>query len=112
MISEYSVPLIYAFALATFLTILAKTLPITLLDGDSLPQILKKWLDFVPAAVMGALVGPDVFIYDGKFNLSFSNLFLIVSIPTFFIAWLTKNFFITIASGIILIIIARYFGLS
>lgn len=112
MIPDYGWPLIWASAIACGLTILAKTAPITLIKSGSLPKYAKKWLEFVPVAVMGALVGPDIFIYNGKFDLSFSNLFLLVSIPTFIIAWKTSNFFITIAFGIILVILARYFGIS
>lgn len=98
--------------LASLITILLKTGPVTLLKGDSLPFLLRRWLDFVPVAVMAALVGPDVFIYDGKFDISFSNLFFLVSIPTLVIAIISKNYFVTIAAGIGLVIVARYFGIS
>lgn len=105
-------PLLWAILFGVILTLIAKIAPISILKGDNLPAKLKKWLDFVPVAVMAALVGPDIFIYEGKFNPGFSNLFLIVSIPTLLVAWLTKNYFVTIASGIGLIIVARYFGYS
>lgn len=97
------------FASVAF-TLLLKTLPVTLLNGDSLPALLRRWLDYVPVAVMAALVGPDVFIYEGSFNLSTSNLFLLVSIPTLLTAWLSRNYFLTIAIGIGLVILARQLG--
>lgn len=99
-----------AVGLSVLFTLLLKTAPITLLKGDSLPLLLRRWLDFVPVAVMAAMVGPDVFIYDGKFDISFQNLFLVVSIPTLIVAIFTKNYFVTIAVGIGLVIVARYFG--
>ena len=102
--------LLWAIFLSSLLTILLKTVPITALKGDNIPTIVRRWLDFIPVSVMAALVGPDIFIYDGKFDLSFSNLFLLVSIPTFLVAWKTSNYFLTIAAGISLVIIARYFG--
>lgn len=110
MTPSYSWPLIWAVILACGFTLLIKVAPITALKGDSLPPLLRKWLDFVPVAVMGALVGPDVFIYQGKLNFGITNLFLLVSIPTLLIAWKTRNFFVTIAFGIALVVAARYFG--
>lgn len=104
--------LYWAVSLSVIFTLALKTAPVTLLKGDSLPPLLRRWLDYVPVAVMAALVGPDVFIYDGKFDLSFSNLFLLVSIPTLIVAIISRNYFVTIAVGIGLVIAARYFGLS
>lgn len=104
--------LFLAFLLATGITILLKTVPITFLQGGSLPSLFKIWLDYVPVAVMAALVGPDIFINDGKLDFSASNLFLMVSIPTLLVAILSKNYFITIAVGIALVIGARWFGIA
>lgn len=104
--------LLAAIALSVFFTLLLKTGPITFLKGDSLSPILRRWLDFVPVAVMAALVGPDIFIYNGKFNISTTNLFLLVSIPTLLVAWKSQNYFLTIAVGIGLVIVARYYGFA
>lgn len=105
-----------ALLAATILSVLAtlalKTAPITLLKGDSLPLLFKRWLDYVPVAVMAALVGPDIFIYDGQFNISTSNLFLLVSLPTLLVAIIGKNYFVTIAIGIGLVIVARWYGFA
>lgn len=102
-------PLLLAVGLSCLFTLILKTGPVTLLQGGDFPKILRRWLDYVPVAVMAALVGPDIFIYEGKLDLSSSNLFLLVSIPTLLVAWLSKNYFITIAFGIALVILARYF---
>lgn len=104
--------LVWAVLLASALTLLLKTFPVTFLRGSDFPAIMKRWLDFVPVAVMAALVGPDIFIYDGKFDISTSNLFLMVSLPVFLVAWKTANYFVTIAVGLALVILARNFGLA
>lgn len=104
--------LLLATLISCLVTILWKTAPITILRGDNLPNLVKKWLDFIPVAVMAALTGPDIFFYNGKFDFSFSNLFLLVSIPTLLVAWKTSNYFVTIAVGIALVILARQFGFS
>lgn len=110
MSGGYTTELWLAFILASLATVLLKTFPITVFKGDSIPRIVRDWLEFVPAAVMAALVGPDVFVYNGSFDLSWRNLFLLVSIPTALAAWFTKNYFATIAVGLALIMTARYFG--
>ena len=92
-------------------TLLPKILPVTFLKGDSLPPLLRHWLSFVPVAVMAALVGPDVFFYEGHFNAGPSNLFLMVALPSLLVAWWSKNYFLTIAFGIGLVILARWTGL-
>ena len=91
-------------------TLLPKILPVTFLKGDSLPPLLRHWLSFVPVAVMAALLGPDVFFYEGHFNAGPSNLFLMVSLPSLLVAWWTKNYFLTIAFGLALVILARGIG--
>ncbi len=93
-------------------TVLPKILPLTFLNGDRLPPLFKKWLDCIPVAVMAALVGSEVFFYNNEFNLGPTNLYLMVSIPLILLAWFTKNYFITIAVGLGLVIAARAFGLA
>ncbi|WP_165176771.1 AzlD domain-containing protein [Desulfovibrio sp. ZJ369] len=91
-------------------TVLPKVIPVMFLKGDCLPVLLRRWLSFVPVAVMAALVGPDVFFYEGRFNAGPSNLFLMVALPSLLVAWWGKNYFLTIAFGIGLVIAARWFG--
>lgn len=94
----------------TVVSLLPKILPVTFLRGDNLPPLLRHWLSFVPVAVMAALVGPDVFFYEGRFNAGPSNLFLMVALPSLLVAWWGKNYFLTIAFGIGLVILARWLG--
>lgn len=108
----YNSYLLACIGACVLVTILPKIVPLTFLKGDNLPPLFRKWLDFIPVTVMAALVGPDIFIYDGQFNVSTSNLFLLVSIPTLASAWIFKNYFVTIAVGIGLVITARYFGFA
>lgn len=95
---------------SVIVTVLPKVVPVMFLKGDSLPLLLRHWLSFVPVAVMAALVAPDVLFYEGSFNLGTSNLFLMVALPSLLVAWFSKNYFLTIAFGIALIIFARFMG--
>ena len=92
----------------TLVTLLPKVLPITFLKGDSLPKNVVDWLSFVPVAVMAALVGPDVVFYEGSLNLTTGNLFLMVALPLLVVAWFAKNYFVTIAVGMAMVILARW----
>ena len=108
---EAHLALILCIAGCTAVTLLSKLLPVTFLKGDNLPPLLRHWLSFVPVAVMAALVGPDIFIYEGSFNVGPSNLFLMAALPALVVAWWSKNYFLTIVVGIGLVILARYSGL-
>lgn len=104
--------LLLCMAGCVLVTVLPKVLPITFLNGDNLHPLFRKWLDFVPVAVMAALVGSDIFFYDGSFNLGSSNLYLMASIPCFLIAYSTKNYFIPIIVGLGFVIGARALGMG
>ena len=46
-------------------TFLPRVLPMTILAGRPLPEAARVWLGFVPAAVLAALVAPEIFLVDG-----------------------------------------------
>lgn len=102
--------LLLCIACCTLVTQLPKVLPVTFLRGDSLPPLLRLWLSFVPVAVMAALVAPDILFYEGRFNAGPSNLFLAAAVPSLLAARLFGNYFLTIAFGIGLVILARRLG--
>ncbi|MBR3664873.1 MAG: AzlD domain-containing protein [Desulfovibrio sp.] len=111
IVPAHSLSLYLCLAGCVAVTVLPKILPVTFLQGESLPSWFRRWLDFVPVAVMAALVGSEVFFYEGHFNLGLSNLFLVVSVPTLLLAWKSQNYFLTIAVGLGLVIAARASGL-
>ena len=111
IVPSHSLALYLCLAGCVAVTVLPKILPVTFLRGDSLHPLFRRWLDFVPVAVMSALVGSEVFFYEGHFNCGLSNLFLVVSLPTLFLAWKSQNYFLTIAVGLVLVILARASGL-
>ncbi len=95
-------------ALATWLP---RILPLYCLSKD-MPRFVKDWLDFVPAAVMAALVAPDVLFYGGGFNPNpATNLFLVAAIAAIVFAKFVKNFFATIVFAMAFVAAARYFGI-
>ncbi len=98
--------LIFLMSLVTFIP---RVLPILALSRRKLPELVESWLSYVPVAVLAALLAPSLFAPTGVLNLSFNvNPAFWVSIPVFVIAALTRNLFITVLSGMILIALLRF----
>lgn len=75
-------------------------------DKLSFPTWVKKALRFVPAAVIAALVIPKLIYQGGQIQMPWftgGNLRLIAGILAIFVAWRTKNLFITLVSGMALL---------
>ncbi len=97
-------------ALCVAVTLIPRAAPLYLFSRST-PEWLKAWLDFVPAAVMAALVAPDIFFHGGTFSASpLDNLFLTAGLATTVFCALTKNFVATIVFGMAFVALARLFG--
>ena len=73
---------------------------------------VKTWLNYIPAAVMAALVAPDLLFYGGTFNPDpLDNVFLLAGIASMIFAIVSKNFFATIVFAMAFVAGMRYFGL-
>ncbi len=82
-------------------TYLPRMLPLVLLSRIGLPLWLRRWLSYVPVAVLAALLLPSITMVDGRLFLVPSNKFLIVSLPTFLVAARTRSLVLTVSFGII-----------
>ena len=99
--------LLFLMSLVTFIP---RVLPILALSRRNLPKMVESWLSYVPVAVLAALLAPSLFAPNGAVNLSFTvNPAFWVSIPVFIIAAFTRNLFVTVLSGMILIALVRFF---
>lgn len=92
-------------------TYLPRVLPMLLLSGRNLAPWIARWLSFVPATVLAALLAPGLLCPAGTLDVSLDNLFLVAAVPTFFVAWKFKSFFGTVAIGMALVAIGRHFFL-
>ncbi len=90
-------------------TCLPRILPMLLLSGRRLAPWIGRWLSFVPATVLAALLAPGLFCPEGRLDLSAGNIFLLAALPTFWVAWRFRNFFGTVATGMVVVALARYF---
>ncbi len=91
-----------------------RALPLWLLSGKPLPHLVIRWLHFVPAAVLAALLGPELLMVKNEagikaLNFTLQNAFLWASIPAFVMAF-RGSFFGTVAVGMACVAAIRYFG--
>ncbi|MFD2118003.1 AzlD domain-containing protein [Paenibacillus yanchengensis] len=93
---------------AAFVTFLPRVLPLIFLSQKELPNWLVRWLNYVPIAVMAALIGQSLFLKNDELTLFKNNLELFAALPTFLAAIFTRSLAITVVVGIISIIILRF----
>lgn len=102
--------LIMGMAIVTYLP---RILPLLLLSSRTLPPIVMRWLEMIPPAVLTALLASELLLKkEGNsivLFMSMDNTFLLASVPTFIIGWLTQSFFVTIFVGIVTVALLRQF---
>ncbi|WAH37797.1 AzlD domain-containing protein [Alicyclobacillus dauci] len=65
------------------------------------PLWAQKWLTFVTPAVLGALIGPELFTANGHFIPLSHNPLLLAAVPTAIVAWFSRNLLLTVAVGVV-----------
>ncbi|MGB4609082.1 MAG: AzlD domain-containing protein [Saccharofermentanales bacterium] len=93
--------IIFGAAIATFIP---RVIPMLFFKNKEIPPKVTQWLSFIPVTIFSALVFSDLVFWEN--NLSFNplvNLKMIPSLIVFFIAYKTKNIFISMIIGIVAI---------
>ncbi len=83
-------------------TYVPRWLPLFFLSTRKLPPWLERWLDFIPASVLSALVLPALITGGDPRHLDMLRPELIVAVPTFFFALKTKSLGGTVILGMAL----------
>lgn len=68
-----------------------------------LPPWLLRALRYVPAAVLSAIIVPELLQPSGALDLSLGNERLLAGLVAMLIAWRTRNVFLTVAVGLVLL---------
>ncbi|ASA21398.1 AzlD domain-containing protein [Paenibacillus donghaensis] len=108
---EIRAEILLIIAGAALVTVIPRVLPLMLLSRIELPEWANRWLNYVPIAVMSALIAQELLIHDGQltgWSLS-GNLELLAALPTFWIAVKTRSLLGTVIAGMISIMLLRYF---
>ena len=80
-------------------TYLPRWLPLFLLSRRPLPGWLVDWLDFIPAAILSALVLPAVLTVGEPRQIDWLKPDLWVTLPTLLFAWETRSLAGTVILG-------------
>lgn len=87
--------LILGMAAVTFLP---RFLPMALVSRLAIPDRAKAFLEYVPVAVLSALVFPAIFAVDGG-GVGVESRLLLAAVPVFFFAWKMKNLWGSVVLG-------------
>lgn len=80
-------------------TYVPRALPLIYLAHRKMPAWLIEWLEFVPVAILSALLAPSLFTDPVSRNLSLGKIELLVAIPTFIFAIKTRSLGGTVIFG-------------
>lgn len=99
--------LLLGMALVTYLP---RLMPAMILSRGNIPEVLVKFLEYIPVSVLSALFFPSILVVDGEINLTFSNTLLLTSLLTFPVAYKMRNMFLTVIAGMIIIVLLNRLG--
>ena len=91
--------LLVTIVLAGLLTYAIRLSFIVFLGSSPLPTWLQQSLQFVPVAVLSALISPELFSVSHPTASPFLNARLIAGVVAILVAWKTKNVLLTIIVG-------------
>lgn len=106
MVSSEYLAVILGMGLVTFLP---RWLPLIYLTRRSLPSWLVEWLDFIPAAILSAILLPALVTDSAVRAVDLGRPEFIVAVPTFVFAILTKSLGGTVIVGMVLFGLAQKF---
>lgn len=89
--------IIFGMAVVTYLP---RALPLVILSKIRLPEAFVRWLGFIPASVLAALLGPELYLQNGGVALSLDNYKFLAALPCFWLAVRTKNMVLTVLFGL------------
>lgn len=92
----YILTVVLIMALTGFLP---RVIPMAIIKKHPIPHWFKIWLNFVPPAIFGALVFPDIFLTQGQVNLSLSNIPLLTTLFITPLVLKTKSLGVAVVAG-------------
>jgi Predicted membrane protein len=84
-----------------FVTYLPRVLPPLLLANRNISPLLKRWLQYVPTSVFGALVFSEIFIKESGLDMSLLNINLLASLVVLAVAVKTRSLAKSIVCGLL-----------
>jgi branched-subunit amino acid transport protein len=90
-------------------TYLPRLLPFLTLKSRTLTPAATRWLGFVPAAVLSAMLVPALLLKDAHAEAGLEHLFLWASLPVFLLAVRTRSLFGSVVLGMTVVAVVRAF---
>ena len=97
------VGLIFGMAIVTFIP---RFVPMAFLSRWAIPERVKIGLDYIPVAILSAIVFPILF-FDGEGTFAIQPQFLLSAVPVFAFAWKAKSLWASVVLGMFV-----YWGLG
>lgn len=85
-----------------------RVIPFILVRNIELPDVVLRWLSYIPVCILSALVLESLFKSNGSI-VTLDWLNVVAFIPTLFVAIYTKSLSKTVVVGVITMAILRYF---
>jgi branched-subunit amino acid transport protein len=82
-------------------TYLPRWFPLFFLSRRSLPQWFVQWLDLIPAAILGALLVPELFTSGQPRHIDWFRPEWFAALPTIVVAILTRSLGWTVIAGMV-----------
>ena len=96
--------------LCGIVTILVRVIPFMMISRVNLPDVLIRWLSFIPITLFTALVLDGLIQqHEGSVGYTLNVPFIIALIPTILLAIYTRSLTWTILGGIAFIAMLRFF---
>ncbi len=93
---------------AAIVTLIPRIAPLVLLSRVTLPGRVVRWLEFVPVAVLSALLAQAVAMPEGRISWPPENLAMVAVVPVLLIAVRTRSLIKTVAGGVIVMALLRW----
>ena len=97
--------LIFSMAAVTFGP---RYLPFAMAGKLALPNSLERALEFVPIAVLTAIIAQTALVREGSLNLSWDNHHAVATLAAFAMAVATRHLFATITAGLTVFVLLRF----
>lgn len=81
-------------------TYIPRMLPALGLSRLALPSWFMEFLEYIPVAVLAALLFPSILIQNGRLAISWHNHYLIAAIPAFAAAIFKRSLFLPVIAGV------------
>ncbi|MGE7842205.1 AzlD domain-containing protein [Lysinibacillus sp. NPDC093712] len=97
--------LIIGCALVTWLP---RIIPFMFVRSVKLPDVVLKWLSFIPVCILSALVIENLLDTESKSFVTLDWPVFLTFVPTLIIALVTKSLSITVVAGVIIMAAVRF----